>query len=64
MERADTTIEAASEHARIQCPAVMKQRLASTSLQMRDEFQGCNRHNIQSHLKQAYSMYLISYTIL
>ena len=43
---------------------VMKQRLASTSLQMRDEFQGYNGHNIQSHLKQAYSMYLISYTIL
>ena len=25
-QRADTTIEAASEHARIHCPAVMKQR--------------------------------------
>ena len=29
------------------CPAVVKQRWASTSLQMRDEFQGCNRHNVQ-----------------
>ena len=31
----------------------MKQRWASTSLQMRDEFQGCNGHDLQSHLKQA-----------
>ena len=48
------------------CPAVMKPRWASTSLQMRDEFQGCNKHNAQSHLKKAYPMYmyLISYTIL
>ena len=36
------------------CPVVIEERWASTSLQMRDEFRGCNRHNVQSHLKQAY----------